>query len=93
MTPIKSERLNLRLDEISKKKIEQAAAVLQSSVNSFIIATVLEKAEEIIQRHEEMILSDRDRDIFLDALVNPPVPNEALRKAFQEYSEQVESNV
>ncbi len=92
MTHIKSERLNLRLDEVSKKKIEQAAAVLQSSVNSFIIATVLEKAEEIIQRHEEMILSDRDQDIFYNGLVNPPVANESLRKAFKEHSEQVESD-
>ncbi len=93
MNQIKSERLSLRLDELSKKKIEQAAAVVQSSVNSFIVSTVLEKADEIIQQHEQMILSDRDRDVFFDAILNPPPANDALCDAFSKHSEQVESDV
>jgi uncharacterized protein with HEPN domain/uncharacterized protein (DUF1778 family) len=69
----KSERLSLRLDEITKRKIEQAAAVTQSSLNSFILTTVLAKADEIIRQHETMILSERDQDIFFNALLNPPI--------------------
>jgi len=30
------------------------------------------------------MLSDRDRDLFLELLANPPAPNEALRKLFAE---------
>ena len=30
------------------------------------------------------MLSDRDRDLFLELLTNPPPPNEALRKLFAE---------
>ena len=30
-------------------------------------------------------LSDRDRDLFLDLLDNPPEPTEALRRAFAKY--------
>src|SRR5882672_9151746 len=30
-------------------------------------------------------LSDRDRDLFLKMLENPPEPNEALKKAIAEY--------
>jgi uncharacterized protein (DUF1778 family) len=93
MNQIKSERLSLRLDAESKKKIEQAATVIQSSVNSFIVSTVLEKADKIIQQHEEMILSSRDRDIFLEAILNPPPANEALSKAFSQHSSEVESDV
>jgi hypothetical protein len=33
-------------------------------------------------------LSDRDRDIFLALLDNPPEPNEALREAVKEYDRQ-----
>jgi hypothetical protein len=38
--------------------------------------------EDEIQFYEEMIppLSDRDRDLFISSLENPPPPNEALRK-------------
>ncbi len=93
MSATKSERLSLRLDKLTKKKIEQAATVAQCSVNSFILSSVLEKAEEVIRKHEEMVLSDRDRDIFFEALLNPPPPNEALIDAFAEHSAQVESDV
>jgi Protein of unknown function (DUF1778) len=30
-------------------------------------------------------LTDRDRDLFLDLLDNPPEPTEALRRAFAKY--------
>jgi uncharacterized protein (DUF1778 family) len=93
MSVTKTERFNLRLDEYSKKKIEQAAAVTQCSVNNFIVATVLKKAEEIIAQHEEIILTDKDRDLFFTALLNPSPINEALSNAFKQHSEQVESDV
>ena len=34
------------------------------------------------------ILSDRDRDLFLELLASPPAPNEALRKLFAEQGKQ-----
>ncbi|HEY9701199.1 MAG TPA: DUF1778 domain-containing protein [Allocoleopsis sp.] len=93
MTAIKKEHLNIRLDEYSKKKIEQAAAVVKSSVNNFIITAVLEKAQEIIEAQEEIILSDRDGEIFFDAILNPPSPNKALYDAFVQHSQLVKSDV
>ena len=33
------------------------------------------------------MLSDRDRDLFLELLASPPAPNEALRKLFAERGE------
>lgn len=89
----KSERLSLRLDEITKRKIEQAAAVSQSSLNSFILTTVLAKADEIIQQYETMILSDRDKDIFFNAILNPPTANNALKNALINHEKLVNSDV
>ena len=34
-------------------------------------------------------LSDRDRDSFLDALENPPEPNEKLKQAAKRHKEMV----
>jgi hypothetical protein len=44
--------------------------------------------EDEIRFSEEMWppLSDRDRDLFLELLENPPPPNEALRQAAAEYN-------
>jgi hypothetical protein len=48
--------------------------------------------EDEIRFAEEMRtpLSDRDRDIFLDMLDNPPEPTEALRRAFAKYAKRDE---
>ena len=37
---------------------------------------------------ENVVLSDHDRDRFLQLLENPPPPNAALRKAVSEYRNQ-----
>ena len=37
---------------------------------------------------EEIVLSERDWEIFVSALENPPEPNEALKAAFKEYMEE-----
>jgi uncharacterized protein (DUF1778 family) len=46
-------------------------------------------AERIIGSHEKTTLSAKDWDVFYDALVNPPAPNEALKKAARRYRERV----
>jgi hypothetical protein len=38
-----------------------------------------------VAEHETLVLSDRDRAVFFDALVNPPAPSERLQRAFAEH--------
>lgn len=90
---IKSERISLRLDAATKRKIEQAAAITQSSINSLILTTILAKTDQIIRQHNEITLSNTDRDIFFDALLNPPSTNSALNKILDDHSNLVESDV
>ncbi|MGO8746443.1 MAG: antitoxin AF2212-like protein [Thermoguttaceae bacterium] len=46
--------------------------------------------EAVVEFPEEktIVLSDRDRDLFLQLLESPPPPNAALRKAVSEYRKQ-----
>jgi uncharacterized protein (DUF1778 family) len=44
-------------------------------------ARVIPEDEILFREESPLVLSDRDRDCFLDALDNPPKPNSALRKA------------
>ncbi len=38
-------------------------------------------------QHEVIVLSERDRAVFVAALVNPPAPNKRLVQASQAYME------
>jgi uncharacterized protein (DUF1778 family) len=44
-------------------------------------ARVIPEDEIRFREESPLVLSDRDRDLFLAALDNPPKPNAALRKA------------
>ncbi|MEC4986612.1 MAG: DUF1778 domain-containing protein, partial [Oscillatoria sp. PMC 1076.18] len=57
------------------------------SLHDYIIHQALNSAIEDIANYDRMVLSDRDRDIFMEALENPPKANEALKAAIKEHQE------
>lgn len=83
----KRERIQLRLDSRSKKKLERAAAFSGNTVTDFVLSHALDAADRVLAEDEAITLSDEDWDAFFDALVNPPEPNENLKHAFQRYRE------
>jgi len=85
----RSSRLDVRLRKEQKLLIEQAAMLLGQTVSAFTTAVALREAEQVIEKFGNLRLSDRDRDIFLAALDNPPEPNAKLRRAVKEYAEKV----
>ena len=90
MTQIaRSSRLDVRLRKEQKLLIEQAARLLGQTVSAFTTAVALREAEQVIEKFGNLRLSNRDRDIFLAALDNPPEPNAKLRRAVKEYAEKV----
>ncbi len=87
----KSERINLRLDAAAKHKIEQAASFEGRTVSGFILSSALTCADEAVRAHETMVLGKRDAEVFFDAILNPPEPNEKLRRAMREHRKRVVS--
>lgn len=77
-TPPESARINLRTSPEAKALIERAAAIMGSTVSSFMLQNAYEAASRVVTQQEIITLSDRDRDTFLDALDNPPEPTQAL---------------
>jgi len=73
-----SARINLRTSPEAKALIERAAAIMGSTVSSFMLQNAYEAASRVVTQQEIITLSDRDRDAFLDALDNPPEPTPAL---------------
>jgi uncharacterized protein (DUF1778 family) len=86
---VKRDRMHLRMDAKTKRKLERAAAFEGSSVTEFVLANAVAAAERVIQSHEKITLSAKDWEVFYDALINPPEPNETLKDAARRYRERI----
>ena len=86
---MKRDRMHLRLDARTKRKLERAAAYEETTVSDFVLTNAVAAAERVIESHEKIVLSAQDWDVFYDALINPPEPNERLREAARRYRERV----
>jgi uncharacterized protein (DUF1778 family) len=84
------ERLEARISKEQKTLFLRAATVQGRSLTDFLIASVQEAAERALRAHDVLTLSERDRKIFVAALVNPAAPGKALRQAAKRYKDRTE---
>jgi uncharacterized protein (DUF1778 family) len=63
----------------------RAARICGATVTDFIVRSTQQAAEEAIRTHDVMALSARDSLAFVQALLEPEEPNEALVRAAQRY--------
>ncbi|MEO0033986.1 MAG: hypothetical protein RLZZ501_9 [Pseudomonadota bacterium] len=86
---LRDERLGFRLDEPTKALIERAAQLERRKLTDFCVTALTDAARRTIAEHETLVLSDQDRAVFFDALVDPSAPNEKLQRAFAEHRRRV----
>ncbi len=84
-TNYKQKRIDLRVTPEQKDLLERAAHFKGMSLSSYLLTNSLEAAQADLEVHHKLVLSDRDRDLFLQLLVNPPQPNPALKKAMKQF--------
>jgi len=89
----KAERVQFRIDHDTKQTIERAAALANSTVSAFAVSSVLNAARQIIREHEQIVLGQRDWDVFHDALVNPPKNTKRIQKAFKAHDRLIRRTV
>ncbi len=87
-TSIKEQtRFDARLPKEQKQFFERAAYLGgYRNLTEFVILAVQEKAKEIIKEKELIIASERDSQIFFDAITNPGKPSKTLKKALDDYN-------
>ncbi len=85
------ERLEARVSKAQKNLFLRAATVQGRSLTDFLIASVQEAAERALRAHDVLTLSERDRRIFVEALVKPAAPSKTLRQAARRYKERTGS--
>jgi uncharacterized protein (DUF1778 family) len=90
---VRTSRFDTKLSKKQKELFEYAAEIGGfRTLTDFVITSVQEKAEEIVERHRSFLASEKDREIFFDALMNPPKPSRRLKDAANRYKEGFEVN-
>ncbi|HKG26379.1 MAG TPA: DUF1778 domain-containing protein [Thermomicrobiales bacterium] len=79
--------LELTVTSEQEATIRRAAEILGMSLDEFVVSSLQAEAEATIREYEEATikLSPRDSLIFAQTVLNPPEPNEALRRAARDY--------
>ena len=73
--------LDLALTGDVVQLIRSAAALRGQSLDEFVLDAAAEASSRVLAGESTTVLSDRDRDRFLELLDQPSEPNEALRRA------------
>ena len=93
MTPAhalkRTERLDARVTRKEKEIIETAASLRGISVTDLLRTAVTDAASRIIRESEVLTLSEGARRVFVEALMNPPKPNEAAIAAVKRYRREI----
>ena len=85
----KSERFNFRVSAEQKTLIEHAAMYSGASVTSFAMNALLEKARDVVQQHEVVMLSMRDARRFMEIMESDYTPSEEAKKEAKRYRQSV----
>jgi len=77
-------RFDLKMDAEEKDVIAKAAALMGTTMASFVRAAAKEKAQQLLERESRITLSQRDFTAFASALEGAFAPNAALQKAVRQ---------
>lgn len=86
-----TERLEARISGDKKKLLKNAAELSGRTLTDFVVHSAYEAAVRVIQEYQQLHLTTSDREIFINALLNPPAPSANLLKAVKKYKKDVDS--
>lgn len=82
----KEARIEARVSPKQKRLFERAAEIEGVTLTDFAISSMQRAARSVIEEQTKLELSERNQRAFVEALMNPPEPNRALREAARAYS-------
>jgi uncharacterized protein (DUF1778 family) len=86
-TAQRTERAEARLRPDQKARIERAAQLKGLSVSDFMVQHAEEAAIRTIEQYETWTVTERDREAFIAALLNPPEPSPRLLTSIDLYND------
>jgi uncharacterized protein (DUF1778 family) len=80
-------RLEARISQETKALVQKAADLEGRSLTDFVVASAQAAAYRVIEQHQTLRLNIEDSEAFVDAILNAPQPNEALKAAALRYKQ------
>ena len=84
---VKDPRITTRVTEDMYAPLSEAAALVGSTINQFVVQSSYEKAKKVIEDDRFVFLSSQASRKFIEALEKPPQANDKLKAAFQAHKE------
>jgi uncharacterized protein (DUF1778 family) len=84
MNPVVEEsrsRITARVPDRMRETLEQAAELMGSTVNQFVVQSAYQEAQRILERESVIRLSLEDAVKILSLIEHPPKPNKRLKEA------------
>jgi len=82
----KEERIEIRVSSTDKRIFKRAQELSgDKSFSSFIVRIVKKQAEEILAKNDRIFATERDRQVFFDAVYGDIKPNQDLIEAAKRY--------
>ena len=83
---IKQSRFELRLSKEDKLFFEEASQLAgYKTLSSFVISAVRDYASRILREKERILVSQKEKELFFDAIFSNMEPNDILKKASKKY--------
>ena len=89
--PTRTSRIEARISPDALAIVKRAAEIQGRSVSDFVVAAAQEAAHRTIEETQIIRLSVEDQRAFAEAILNPPEPTPALKRAAARYRELVKS--
>ncbi len=90
MTKSDTARLEARLPASVYATLKRAAELKGRTLTDFVVSAAHEAARKAIEEEEIIRLSAEDQQTLVLALLNPPKPNDVLRRARSTHGKHVE---
>lgn len=78
-------RITARVSDSVRVTLEQAAELLGSTVNQFVVQTAYQEAQRVVERESVIRLSQKDARMVLSLLDHPPKANKRLKDAVKAF--------
>lgn len=80
-SPTRTARVEARLSPEALAIVKRAAEIQGRSLSDFVVSAAQEAAQRTIEEAQILRLSVEDQQTLAAAILNPPEPNDALRRA------------
>ncbi len=93
MSTLSKDRIDVRISKEQKEFVKYASELRGfKSLSEFVVYCINSEANKIVKDNNLIVKTIEDKKIFLNAILNPPSPNEKLKRAQLNYQKFKETN-